>query len=113
MRRASSTRSAGGVAPATSTASGASSDSSGRRLRRKRRLTVLRVIPEHPDDQRRLALVAVEHVEDGEEHSCATSSALGGVVQALQRESVDPRKVRLVEHFEGVSAAGQDLRYEL
>src|SRR4029453_13720862 len=68
---------------------------------------------EYPDDQRRLALVAVEHVEDREEHLLRDVLGLGDIPQALQREAVDPGEVGLVEHLERVSIAGQDLRYEL
>src|SRR4030095_16157927 len=69
--------------------------------------------PEDPNEQARVALEGAQRAEDRDEHFLRDVLGLARVSEALQREAVHAREVRVVEHVEVRAAAGEDLADEL
>ena len=68
---------------------------------------------EDPHQQGRLALEALQHVEDGEEDLLGHVLGLRGVAQAFEGEAVDAGEVALVEQLEVLALPCQDLSDQL
>ena len=68
---------------------------------------------EDPHQQARVAAVAPEHVKNGEKHLLGNVLGLSRIPQALERETIDARKVGLVQQIERLLVAAQDLLDQL
>ena len=66
-----------------------------------------------PDQQARVALIALQRAEHRHEHFLRDILGFAAVAHALQRESEHAREVGLVEHLEVGAATAEDLRDQL